>query len=332
MTLGGTPMKLPRRQFLHLAAGAAALPAGSRIARAQTYPARPVRIIVPYAPAGGTDILSRIVAQWLSERLGQQFIIENRPGANSNIGTEAVVRAQPDGYTLLAIDSAPAINARLYDKLNFDFIRDTVPVAGLARQPNALLVTPSFPAKTVPDFVAYVKTNPGKVTFASAGNGNITHLAGEIFQLMTGTNMIHVPYRGSGPALTDLIAGQVQIMFQGLLAAIAYVRAGQLRALAVTSATRLEVLPDVPPLNDFVPGYEADDWKGVVAPRNTPPEIIDKLNQEINAGVANPRIKARLADLGATSLPGSPADFGKLIATETGKWAKVIQAVNIKAE
>jgi tripartite-type tricarboxylate transporter receptor subunit TctC len=326
-------MKLPhRRKFLHLAAGAAALPAVSRIARAQAYPTRPVRIIVPYAPAGGTDILARILAQRLSEQLGQQFIIENRPGANSNIGTEAVVRAQPDGYTLLVVDSAPAINATFYDKLNFDFIRDTVPVAGVARNPGALEVTPSFPAKTVPDLIAYAKTNPSGVTFASGGNGNLTHLAGEIFNMMTGANMVHVPYRGSGPALTDLVAGQVQIMFLGLSAAIGYIKAGQLGALAVTSATRLEALPDVPPLSDFVPGYEAEDWKGVVAPRNTPPEIVARLNKEINAALTDFTIKTRLADLGAITFVGAPKDFGRFIANETEKWGKVIRAANIKAE
>jgi tripartite-type tricarboxylate transporter receptor subunit TctC len=326
-------MKLPhRRQFLHLAAGAAALPAASRIARAQTYPTRPVRIIVPYAPAGGTDIVARILAQQLSDQLGQQFIIENRPGANSNIGTEAVVRAPPDGYTLLAIDTAPAVNATLYEKLNFNFIRDTVPVARLAHQPNVLVVAQSFPAKTAPDFIAYVRANPGKVTFASAGNGNMTHMAGEIFQMMTGTKMVHVPYRGTGPALTDLLAGQVQVMFSSLSAVVGYIGAGQLRALAVTTRSRAEVLPDIPAMNEFVPGYEAEDWKGVVAPRNTPTEIVAFLNSDINAALNDPKIKTRLADLGVEVLPGSPSDFAQFLVDETKKWGKVVRAANTKVE
>jgi len=326
-------MVLPhRRHFLRLAAGAAALPALSRMARAQTYPTRSVRIIVPYPPAGGTDILTRILAQWLSERLGQQFIVENRPGANSNVGTEVLVRSRPDGYTLLMVDTAPAINATLYDKLGFNFIRDTVPVAAVARQANVLAVTPSFPARTVPDLIAHLKANPGRVSFGSAGIGNESHLAGEIFKMMTATNMIHVPYRGTGPALTDLIAGHVQVMFASLVASLGYVRAGHLRALAVTTATRQEVLPDVPPLSDFLPGYEAVDWKGLVAPLSTPPEIVARLNQEINAALIDSKIKTRLADLGATPFTGSPADFGRFIANETEKWGKVVRAGNIKVE
>ena len=326
-------VKLPhRRQFLHLAAGAAALPALSRIARAQAYPTRPVRLIVPYAPAGGTDILARIIGQRLSERIGQQFIIENRSGANSNIGTETVVRAPPDGHTLLFVDTAPTVNATLYDNLSFNFIRDLVPVAAIAQQPNVVVVTPSFPAKTIPEFIAYARANPGQINFGSAGTGNMTHLAGEIFKMMTGVSLVHVPYRGTGPALTDLLAGHVQVMFGSLSACIEYIRADKLRALAVTTANRAEALSDIPTVRDFVPGYETADWKGVLVPKNTPPEIIDKLNRELNATLADPDIKRRLADFGFTPLPGTTADFAKLIADETEKWGKVIRTANIKAE
>jgi tripartite-type tricarboxylate transporter receptor subunit TctC len=276
--------------------------------------------------------VARILAQQLSDQLGQQFIIENRPGANSNIGTEAVVRAPPDGYTLLATDTAPAVNATLYEKLNFNFIRDTAPIARLAHQPNVLVVGQSFPAKTAPDFIAYVKANPGRVTFASAGNGNMTHMAGEIFQMLTGTKMVHVPYRGTGPALTDLLAGQVQVMFSSLSAVVGYIGAGQLRALAVTTRSRAEVLPDIPAMSEFVPGYEAEDWKGVVGPRNTPTEVVAFLNSEINAALNDPKIKARFAELGVEVLPGSPADFARFLADETVKWAKVVRAANIKVE
>ena len=318
-------MKLPRRTFLYLTAGAAALPAVSRIARAQAYPTRPVRIIVGFPPAGGADIVARLIGQWLSERLGQQFIVENRPGAGSNIGTEAVVRAPPDGYTLLLVTSPNAINATLYDKLSFNFTRDIAPVAGLTRDPNVMEVNPSVPVKTVPEFIAYAKANLGKINMASAGNGTGGHVAGELFKMMTGVNMVHVPYRGAGPALTDLIGGQVQVMFDVMTSSIEHIRAGKLRALAVTSSTRSEALPDVPTMGEFVSGYEASNIRGVGVPRNTPAEIIDWLNKEINAGLADPKMKARFADLGATVLAGSPADFGRLMAEEVEKWAKVVK-------
>jgi tripartite-type tricarboxylate transporter receptor subunit TctC len=325
-------MKLSRHQFLHLAAGTAALSAVSRIARAQTYPSRPVRIIVGFAAGSAFDILARLIGQRLSERLGQPFIIENRPGAGGNIGTEAVVRARPDGYTFLIAGSPDAINATLYDKLNFNFIRDIAPVAGIARGPNVMVVHPSFPAKTVPEFIAYAKANPGRISMASAGIGSATHMSGELFKMMAGVNMVHVPYRGQASALTDLLGGQVQVDFATMPPSIEYVRAGKLRALAVTSAMRSEALPDLPIMGEFLPGYEASLVTGLAVPRNTPAEIIDKLNKEINAALADPKIKAHLADLGGTALAGSPADFGKLIADETDKWGKVIRAGNIKAE
>jgi tripartite-type tricarboxylate transporter receptor subunit TctC len=326
-------MKLPRRNFLHLAAGAAALPAVSRVAWAQTYPSRPVRIVVPFAPAGSTDVVARLMGQWLSERLGQQFVIENRPGGGGNIGTEAVVRASPDGYTLLMVGGWNAINATLYDKLSFNFIRDIAPVAGINREPYVIAVHPSVPAKTVPEFIAYANANPGRVNMASAGIGTPNHLSGELFKAMAGVEMTHVPYRGGGPALVDLLAGQVQVMFVTTAASIEYIRAGRLRALAVTTATRSEALPDLPTVGEFVPDYETSLWLGFGAPKATPAEIVDKLNKEINAGLAaDPKMKARLADLGGTVLPASPADFGKLIADETEKWAKVIRAANIKAD
>jgi tripartite-type tricarboxylate transporter receptor subunit TctC len=323
-------MKLLRRQFLHLAASAAALPAVSRFAWAQTYPSRPVHIIVGFAPGGGNDIVARLMGQWLSERLGQQFVIENRPGAGTNIATEAVVRAPPDGYTLLLVNASAAINATLYANLNFNFIRDIAPVASITREPNVMVVNPSFPAKTVPEFIAYAKANPGKITMASSGNGSSTHVAGELFKMMTGIDMVHVPYRGTGPAITDLLGGQVQVMFPPAASPIAFIRSGKLRALGVTTSTRSEALPDIPTIGDFVPGYEASAWYGVGAPKNTPAEIVEKLNKEINAGLADPKMKARLADLGGTVLLGSPADFGKLIADETEKWAKVIKFAAIK--
>ena len=325
-------MRLLRRQFLHLAAGAAALSTISRIARAQAYPSRPVRVIVPFAPAGTTDIVARLMGQWLSERLGQQFVIENRPGAGTNIATEAVVRAPPDGYTLLTVGAPAAINATLYDKLNFNFIRDIAPVASIIREPLVMVVNPSVPAKTVPEFIAYAKANPGKLNMASVGNGSSPHVAGELFKMMTGVNMVHVGYRSSGPALIDLLGGQVQVMFNGAGSAIEHIRAGKLRALAVTTATRSEALPEVPTVGKFVPGYEASAFFGIGAPKNTPAEIVEKLNKEINAGLADPKIKARLAELGGDVLALSPADFGKLIAEETEKWAKVIRAANIKPE
>jgi tripartite-type tricarboxylate transporter receptor subunit TctC len=318
-------MKLPRRSFLHLAAGAAALPAVSRIARAQAYPTRPVRLIVPVAPAGASDITARLMGQWLSERLGQPFIVENRPGANNIIGTEAVVRAPADGYTVLMVGTAQAINATLYDNLNFNFIRDITPVAGIIRTALVVVVHPSFPAKTVPEFIAYAKAHPRKVNMASAGNGSPPHVAGELFKMMTGVDMVHVPYRGGGPALNDLLGGQVQVYFPTTVSSIGYIKAGRLRALAVTTGTRSDALPDIPTVGEFVPGYEASAWYGVGAPRNTPVEAIDKLNKEINAGLADPTIKARLGDLGGVPMPMSAAEFGKFIADETEKWAKVVK-------
>jgi tripartite-type tricarboxylate transporter receptor subunit TctC len=302
-------MKLPRRNFLHLAAGAAALPAVSRIAWAQTYPSRPVRIIVGQAAGSGSDIAARLLGQRLSERLGQPFVVENRPGAGGNIATEAVVRALPDGYTLLLVTAANAINATLYDKLSFVFLRDIAPVARIFRVPQVMEVNPSIPAKTVPEFIAFAKANPGKVNMASAGIGSVHHVAGELFRFMTGIDMIHVPYRGTTPALTDLLAGQAQVMFDVTPSSTPHIKAGRLRALAVTTATRADVLPEVPVMGDFVPGYEASAWLGFGAPKDTPAAIIDVLNTEVNAGLADPMIKARFADLGATVLPGSPADF-----------------------
>jgi tripartite-type tricarboxylate transporter receptor subunit TctC len=325
-------MKLPRRNFLRLAAGAVALSPGSRIARAQGYPSRPVRIIVPFAPGGSTDITARLIGQWLSERLGQQFLTENRPGAGSNIGTEVVVNAPPDGYTLLLVGASSAINATLYEKLNFNFLRDITPIAGIISIPFVMAVGPSFPAKTASEFIAHAKGNPGKVSIASGGNGTAGHLSGELFKMMAGVNMVHVPYRGEAPALTDLLGGQVQVMFATMPASIEYIKAGKLRSLAVTTATRLDALPNVPTVGDLLPGYEASAWQGVGAPKNTPAEIIAKLNNEINTGLADPKLKVRLADLGGTVIAGSPADFGKLIADETEKWGKVIRAANIKPE
>ena len=325
-------MKLPRRQFLHLAAGAAVLPAVSHIARAQSYPSRPVRVIVPIAPGGASDIVARLMGQWLSERLGQQFVIDNRPGGGGNIGTEAVIRAPADGYTLLMVGGYNAINATLYDKLNHNFIRDIAPVAGIIVVPNVMVVNPSVPAATVPEFIAYAKSKPGKTTMASAGTGTPSHVTGELFKMMAGVNLVHVPYRGGGPALADLLSGQVQVMFATMPSSIEYIRAGKLRALAVTTASRSEMLPDVPTVGESVPGYEASTWSGVGAPKATPAEIVEKLNKEINAALADHKIKARLADLGSTPLVGSATDFGRLIADETEKWGKVIRAANIKAE
>ena len=325
-------MKLPRRKFLHLAAGAAALPAVSRIARAQAYPSRPVRIVVPFAPGGSTDIIARQMGLWLSERFGQPFVIENRPGAGSNIGTEAVVNAPPDGYTLLLVGASSAINVTLYEKLNFNFLRDITPVAGMISIPFIMAVNPSFPAKTVSELIAYAKVNPSKVNMGSGGNGTAGHLSGELFKMMAGVNMVHVPYRGEGPALTDMLGGQVQVMFATVPASIEFIRADKLRPLAVSTATRWQGLPDLPTVGDFVPGYETSAWQGIGAPKNTSAEIVEKLNKEVNAGLADPKMKARFAELGNAVIPGSPADFGKLIAEETEKWGKVIRAVNIKAE
>jgi tripartite-type tricarboxylate transporter receptor subunit TctC len=326
-------MKLPhRRHFLHLAAGAAALPAASRLAWTQAYPSRPVRIVVGLTAGSASDIVARLVGQWLSERLGQPFVIENRPGAGTNIAAEAVVRSTPDGYTLLLVASPNAINASLYDKLSFNFIRDIAPVAAISREPNVVVVSPSVPTKTVPEFIAYAKANSGRINMASAGNGSTSHLAGELFNRITDVNLVHVPYRGGGPALTDLLAGQVQVFFPPMVVPIGQVRAGKLRALAVTTATRSEALPDIPTVGEFVPGYEASVWFGLGAPTGTPAEIIDKLNRETNAALADPKIKARMAESGGNALAGSPADFGKLVADETEKWSKVIQAANIRAE
>ncbi len=325
-------MKLPRRQFLHLAAGAAALPAVSRVARAQTYPTRPVRWVVAAGAGSTADIVVRLMGQWLSERLGQPFVVEHRPGAGANIGTEAVVRAPPDGYTLLLVNPANAINATLYEKLNFTFVRDIVPVAGIIRGPFVMLVNPSFPAKTVPEFIAYAKAHPGTINFASGGIGFATHVAGELFKAMTGVDMVHVPYRGQAPAMTDLLAGQVQVMFDPVVSSIAHIRAGKLWPLAVTTSTRSEALPDIPTVGEFLPGYEASIWMGIGVPKSTPVEIVDKLNKEINAGLADPKMKARLGDLGTTVLAGSPADFGKLIAAETEKWAKVVKFSGAKPD
>jgi tripartite-type tricarboxylate transporter receptor subunit TctC len=325
-------MKFPRRQFLHLAAGAVALPAIPRIAGAQIYPTRPVRLVAGFPAGGATDITARLMGQWLSERLGQPFIIENRPGAATNIATEAVVRASPDSYTLLMVQAPNAINATLYDKLNFNFIRDIAPVAGIMRVPLVIDVNPSFPAKTVPEFIAYAKANPARINMASAGIGTGNHLFGALFGMMTGINMIHVPYRGEALAFTDLLGGQVQVVFGSLTASIEHIKTGKLRALAVTTGTRWDGAPDIPTVDEFVPGYEASVWFGVGAPKTTPVAIIDKLNTEINAALADPKIKARLADLGGVPLRGSPADFSKLIRDETEKWAKVIKFAGIKLD
>jgi tripartite-type tricarboxylate transporter receptor subunit TctC len=325
-------MKLPRRNFLHLAAGAAALPAVSRFAWAQAYPSRPVRIVAPTAPGGAPDIVARLIGPWLSGRLGQQFVVDNRPGGGNNIGTEAVVRAAPDGYTLLMATTTNTINATLYDRLNFDFLRDIAPVAGIIRLPLVMVVNLSVPAKTVPEFTAYAKANPGKINLGSPGIGTPGHVAGELFKMMAGVDLVHVPYRGGGPVMTDLLGGQVQVLFGSTSLTIEQIRAGKLRPLAVTTATRWEGLPDIPTVNDFVSGYEASAVSGLGAPRNTPAEIIDTLNKEINAALADPKMKARLADLGGTVLAGSPADFGRLIADEIEKWAKVIKFAGIKAD
>jgi tripartite-type tricarboxylate transporter receptor subunit TctC len=325
-------VKLPRRQFLHLAAGAVALPAASGIARAQTYPTRPVRLIAPAPPGGPIDISARLIGQWLSERLGQPFTIENRPGAGVNMGTEAAVRAPADGYTLVLVSAGNAINATLYEKLGHNFIRDIAPVAGFYRVPMVMEVNPSVPAKTILEFIAYAKANPGKLNMGSAGIGSPQHVAGELFKMMTGIDMVHVPYRGVGPALTDLLGGQMQVMFDSPPASIEHIRAGTLRALGVTAATPLEVLPDTPSVSNFVPGFEASAWYGVGVPKDTPAEIVDKLNKEINAALRDSRIKARLADMGGTALTGSPADFGKLIVEETEKWGKVVKFSGAKLD
>jgi tripartite-type tricarboxylate transporter receptor subunit TctC len=325
-------MKFSRRKFLHLAASTAMLSATSHVAHAQTYPARPVRLVVGAAAGGGPDILARLMGQWLSDRLGQPFIIENRPGSGSNIATDAVVHASADGYTLLLVTLANAVNATLYDNLKFNFIRDIAPVAGLSRDANLMVVNPSFSARTVPEFIAYAKKHPGKLSMASAGNGTSPHMAGELFKVMADVDMVHVPYRGSAPALTDLLGGQVQVYFSPIVASIEHARAGRLRALAVTTASRSDALPDIPTVGDFVPGYEASAFYGIGAPRKTPAEIVDRLNKEINVGLADPTMKARLADLGSATFVGSPSDFGNLIADETEKWSKVVRAASLRPE
>ena len=324
-------MTLPRRKFLHFAAGAAALPATSQMVRAQAYPARPVAIIVGFPAGGGSDMAARLTGQWLSQRLGQSFIIENRSGAGSNIAAEAAAQAVPDGYTLLLVTAANTINTTLHHNLSFNLIRDMVPIAGVMRVPNVMVVNPRVPASTVPEFIAYAKANPGKINMASGGYGTMIHVAGELFKMMANVDLVHVPYQGGAPALTDLVGGQVQVMFDLMSASIGFIRAGELRALAVTTANRSEVLPELPTLAEFLPGYEASSWHGLAAPRNTPSKIIDTLNRESNAGLADSKFKARLADFGGKPLAGSPTEFGKFIVEETTKWAKVIKSANIKA-
>ena len=325
-------MKLVRRQFLRLAGAVAAAPAFSNHAVAEEYPTRPVRIVAGFAAGGGVDITARLIGQWLTERLGQSFVIENRPGAGGNIGTEAVVNAAPDGTTLLLATVPNAVNATLYEKLNFNFIRDIAAVAGIIRVPMVMLLNPSVPAKTVPEFISYAKANPDKVNMASAGNGSAPHLAGELFKMMAGVNLVHVPYRGQGPALSDLLGGQVQVLFAATPGTTDYITTGKLRALAVTTAARAEVLADLPTIGTFIPGYEASQWYGIGAPKATPADIIEKLNREINAGIADPGMKARFAAIGGEPLPGPPSVFGKLIAEETEKWGQVIRAAGIKPE
>jgi tripartite-type tricarboxylate transporter receptor subunit TctC len=325
-------LKLPRRQILQLIAGTAALPFLPRVAGAREYPMRPVRWIVPYAAGGPTDIVARLLGQWLSERLGQQFLIENRPGAGTNIGTEAVARAPADGYTLLFVSPANAINATLYERLNFNFIRDIAPVASILRMPNLMVVNPSLPASTIPEFIAYARANPGKINMGSSGNGTSAHVSGELFKMMAGVDLIHIPYRGAAPAMTDLLAGQVQVYFGNLGSSIEYVRSGQLRALGVTTATRADALPDLPTVGDFVPGYEASAFVGMGAPAGVPAEVVDRLNGEINSALADTTTKMRLAEIGGIPLTGSPAEFGRLIADETEKWAKVVKFAGVKPQ
>jgi tripartite-type tricarboxylate transporter receptor subunit TctC len=325
-------MIVRRREFLYLTAGAAMLPCASQSARAQAYPARPVRLIVGYAPGGVADIVGRLIAQWLSERLGRQFFVENRPGAAGNVGAEAVVKSPPDGYTLLVLGSNNAINATLYDNLTFDLLRDITPIAGLQRTPLVMEVNPAVPARTVAEFIAYAKANPGRVNMGSGGVGSTPHVAGELFKMMTGTSMTHVPYRGTGAMFSDFLGGQVQVAFDNVSSSIGYIRAGTLKPLAVTTASRIEVLPDVPTVAESVPGYEAIGWTGIGAPANAPADVVERLNKEINAAFADPKFRAQLADLGGIPLAGSPSEFGKFIADDTGKWAKVIRAAHLKAE
>jgi tripartite-type tricarboxylate transporter receptor subunit TctC len=325
-------MKFRRRQFLHLAAGAAALSTAPHLARAQSYPAKPERWIVGFAPAGGNDIVARLMGQWLTERLGQSFVIENRPGAATNLAAEATINAAPDGYTLFLANVSNAINATFYTKLNFNFIRDTTPVAAIMRMPNVMLVNPSVPAKTVPEFISYAKGNPGKINMASAGIGSGGHLAGELFKMMTGVNMIHVPFRGNGPALTALLGGQVEVQFATLASSVEFIRTGKLRALGITTAKRSDALSDLPAIDESVKGYEESSWYGIAAPKGVPVNVVQILNKEINAALVDSKIKAQIANLGGIEMPGTPDDFGKLIVEETDKWAKVIRAANIKAD
>ncbi len=325
-------MTLPRRKFLNLAAGAAALPSLSRLAWAQAYPGRTVRLIAPFQPGGAVDLSARLMGQWLTDRLGQQVVVENRPGAGGNVGSEVAAKAPPDGYTILLCSVANSISTSLYDKLNYDFTRDFAPVCGIGRAPNVMVVHPSVPAKTVQEFIAYARANPGKVNMASSGVGTSIHVSGELFKILAGVDMVHVPYRGSAPMLTDLVGGQVQVAFDNLQPAIPHIKAGTLRALAVTTTTRSEALPELPTIAEFVPGYEASTWQGIVAPRNVPAEIVDRLNREISAGLADPKIRARIAEMGASPLAGSPAEFGQFIAADIAKWAKVIREGNIRAE
>jgi len=325
-------MKVHRREVLSFAGAAVAAPFVSRCAAAQSYPTRPVHLVVGFPPGGPADIFSRLMGQWLSDRLGQQFVIENRPGAGSNIATEAVARAPADGYTLLQVGPPHAINATLYDKLNYDFIRDIAPIACMVRSPNVMEVNPSVPTKTVPEFIAYAKSNPGKINMASSGNGTVTHVAGELFKMITGIDIVHVPYRGSTPALTDLLGGQVQVMFDNVPSSIELIRAGKLRPIAVTQSTRFAGLPEIPTVSEFLPSYEASSWFGIGAPKNTPASIVDKLNNEINAGLADPKIRAKIGELGGTVLGGSAADFGRLVAEETDKWGKVVKFSGAKPD
>ena len=325
-------MKLARRNFLHLAAGAVTLPAVSRVAHAENYPSKPVRWIVGFAPAGGNDIVARLMGQWLTERLGQPFVIDNRPGAATNIAAEAAIKSPPDGYTIFLANVANAINATFYTKLNFNFIRDTTPVASIMRMPNIMLVNPSLPAKTVPEFIAYARANPGKINMASAGVGSGGHLAGELFKMMTGITLVHVPFRGNGPALTALLGGQVEVLFATLASSVEFVKTGRLHGLGITTAKRSPALPDVPAIDDSIPGYEESSWYGIAGPKGTPPDVVEILNREINAGLADAKMKERIANLGGIEISGTPADFGKLIVEETDKWAKVIRAANIRAD
>jgi tripartite-type tricarboxylate transporter receptor subunit TctC len=323
-------MRPTRRRFLHLGVGSLTFPAISRFALAQDYPTRPVRLIVAYPPGSAADVLARLMGQWLSDRLGQPFVIENRPGGSTNIATQAAVNASPDGYTLLMVHTAGAVNATLYDKLTYNFIRDIAPIAGLGENPLVMEVNPSVPVETLPEFIAYAKSNPGKLNMASAGTGGASHISGELFKMMTGVNLVYVPYAGGPPAITDLLTGQVHVLFDAISSSIGHIRTGRLRALAVTTAKRQQTLPDIPPIGDFVPGYEASGWHGIGAPRSTPTDILNKLNKEINAALADPKIKARLLDLGSAPMPMTPEEFGRFIVSETEKWGKVVRFAGLK--